>query len=291
MDGYGGSSVTAALGMVYGKSVHTIYAIDAKSGKTRWKFCPYGTSGECIYSSPTIAEGQLFFGDRNGLFHCLDAKTGKQIWWANTSRAENNDVNATAVYHDGMIIVANNAGIAIAFEPATGRQVWRQRLDSPSIHELHIYNGQVIVQTVSSIYSLNPSDGGIVQRHNWRGETIVAFVTIGDNMIVSSRYKKSLAGGVEDYERENIVRCMRNGELLFKCTTSSDIPGVRTNNKGRLLYESSYDGLEIIKAATGECIHHIKSKRGSLQPGIVDVRQEHIYLLTENGALYSLRHP
>ena len=56
--------------------MHTLYALDSRTGKSRWHFTANGP----IDSPPTIHRGLAFFGSRDGWVYCLDAKSGALVW-------------------------------------------------------------------------------------------------------------------------------------------------------------------------------------------------------------------
>ena len=58
------------------RDTHTLYALDAATGKQRWTF----TAGGRIDSPPTIHEGLVLFGSADGYVHCLRATDGKLAW-------------------------------------------------------------------------------------------------------------------------------------------------------------------------------------------------------------------
>ena len=72
------SSLTAAGGTVFVASVdqHSVLALDAATGETRWTF----TAGGRIDSPPTIAGGLALFGCRDGHVYCLRASDGALAW-------------------------------------------------------------------------------------------------------------------------------------------------------------------------------------------------------------------
>lgn len=76
-----GGRLTAPViagGLVYvaQTDAHTLFALDAESGKQVWKF----TAGARIDSPPTIHRGRLAFGAADGWVYCLDAKEGTLAW-------------------------------------------------------------------------------------------------------------------------------------------------------------------------------------------------------------------
>ncbi|MET9917528.1 PQQ-binding-like beta-propeller repeat protein [Streptomyces sp. NPDC006435] len=77
---------TVADGIVYIRSVHTVYALDATTGEKKWahaiKSNPYGGC-----STPAVVDGVVYVGsyegtgdDWEGRVLALDAATGKKKW-------------------------------------------------------------------------------------------------------------------------------------------------------------------------------------------------------------------
>jgi hypothetical protein len=290
--GLAASNVTYADETLYGMTSQTLFALDPATGHVRWTFSPYGTRREWMYSSPTIKDGRLFIGDRAGRFHCLSTKTGEWIWWRQTSRARNRNVNATAVVRGGLAIVATNGGLAIGFEAVTGCQVWRTRLDGSSISELCLFQKDVLVTTRRSIYLLSPSNGEVIHRWNWRGKE-VRFVAVAEEkvFVVVASEPKSVNGRAGSPKESARLICLRRDRVIFDQATSRFTCGLRWNHHSKELYESRIDGFGIIDAQAGMRTHEIKSADWSLNPGIVDIRDGIIYLLSMKGMIYALRHP
>jgi len=76
----------AADGRVYvaAKDQHTVYALDAKSGATRWTF----TAGARIDSSPSLHKGSVLFGCADGYLYNLRAEDGALAWCRRLAPAE-----------------------------------------------------------------------------------------------------------------------------------------------------------------------------------------------------------
>ncbi len=72
------SAPVAASDRVFVAAVdaHTVYALDAKSGKECWHF----TAGGRVDSPPTYAAGKVVFGAADGWVTCLRATDGVLIW-------------------------------------------------------------------------------------------------------------------------------------------------------------------------------------------------------------------
>jgi len=68
--------VAGGLAYIASTDEHTMYALNAKTGKQVWAF----TAGGRIDSSPTWDRGRLLFGSADGAVYCLDAKEGALAW-------------------------------------------------------------------------------------------------------------------------------------------------------------------------------------------------------------------
>ncbi len=72
------STMTAAGGKLFVAAIdrHTVYAVDAASGKTVWSY----TAGGRVDSPPTIAGGLVLFGCADGWVYCLRASDAALVW-------------------------------------------------------------------------------------------------------------------------------------------------------------------------------------------------------------------
>jgi outer membrane protein assembly factor BamB len=67
-----------ADGVVYQPSLdHKLYAIDAATGKEKWRF---DQSEASLGSTPVLKDGVLYFGSFNSNFYAISAADGKLIW-------------------------------------------------------------------------------------------------------------------------------------------------------------------------------------------------------------------
>lgn len=61
------------------------YAVDAETGKEKWRFEYRGVGGACgspewFWNSATVSGGVVYVGNSDGLLYALDAATGKERW-------------------------------------------------------------------------------------------------------------------------------------------------------------------------------------------------------------------
>ncbi|MFQ6035778.1 MAG: PQQ-binding-like beta-propeller repeat protein [Sedimentisphaerales bacterium] len=72
------SSLVAADGKLFVASIdeHTVFALDAETGKKLWSF----TAGGRVDSPPTYHAGSILFGSADGCVYCLRASDGELAW-------------------------------------------------------------------------------------------------------------------------------------------------------------------------------------------------------------------
>lgn len=277
-----GPSVCLHNGTLFAKTSNTLYAMDPRSGKEIWTFCPYGSESETIYSSPCVYRDHVYIGDRRGFFHCLDAKTGNTVWSRLTNRAENDDVNSTAIISRGLAVIATNAGTAVAYEARHGKMAWKTKLDGPSVSGLFLFRRKVSVLT-DSVYFLDPVSGKAQQKFNWpQSRTISAtatpthvFVVIGRPTPPDSHYQ---------------VLAIRGSDVITGTIEYPMYCWLRYISETNLVYLSNMGGIDLLASDEPKVVGRIQMPSEE-DVGLVDVKGRIIYALTTKGSVFALRHP
>jgi outer membrane protein assembly factor BamB len=119
------SSPVVWNGAVYfGSGDTNIYALDAASGKLKWKF----KTGDVVHASPAISDGTLFVGGWDSYFYALDAASGKEKWRFKTGEdAEIHNqvgIQSSAAVADGVVYFGCRDSNLYAVDAATGKQRW-----------------------------------------------------------------------------------------------------------------------------------------------------------------------
>lgn len=135
-----GGSITApvvARGMVLlaRKDNHTVYALDAGTGKAKWSF----TAGGGVDSAPTVHRGRVLFGAADGFVYCLALTDGELMWRFRAAPAEMHTVvmgqveslwpvhgsilvkNDTAYFAAGRSSYLDGGILLYGLDPATGK--------------------------------------------------------------------------------------------------------------------------------------------------------------------------
>jgi outer membrane protein assembly factor BamB len=114
------SSPAVADGIVYiGSRDGNLYAVDAKTGKRRWRW-----KAQVTDYSPVVSGGVVYVGYDLELF-ALDAATGRKHW----AFPMNNAVTGTApAVRDGTVYASGNNTL-YAVNAGTGRKRWSLELE------------------------------------------------------------------------------------------------------------------------------------------------------------------
>jgi len=140
------TSPVAVAGSVYvaAKDQHTIHALDAETGKEKWRF----TAAARIDSPPTLHNGRAFFGCADGWVYALHLGDGQLAWRYRAAPADQRivvrgqlesvwPVTGSVLIHDDRLLCTagrssflDNGMVLIHLDPATGKKLAERRLYS-----------------------------------------------------------------------------------------------------------------------------------------------------------------
>ena len=157
------SSLLLVHGLLYfGAWDHAVYAVDAETGKQRWRV---DTDGE-HNSSPAYVNGKVVIGNNAGSVYALDARTGAVRWRAASHAGflhghEYFYAAPTIAY--GRVFMGNTDGVLYAFGATTGQLLWARRLGTyvytaPAVWKQKVYAGTYD----GRFYALDAATGDVV---------------------------------------------------------------------------------------------------------------------------------
>jgi outer membrane protein assembly factor BamB len=162
---YSINSIAVSDGVVYaGSSDNNLYAIDATTGRERWRFTTMGS----IYSTPVIVAGVVYVGSYDHHLYAIDAATGTERW---RFAAGGSSVSSPLLVN-GFLYVGSLNGGYYAIEAATGTERWRFQTErsiealSPSFAHGIVY----IASRHGALYGIDAQTGIRVWELNWEKE-------------------------------------------------------------------------------------------------------------------------
>ena len=142
------SSPAVEGGLVYfGSGDHHVYALEAATGKLRWKF----QAGDVVHSSPAIADGRLYIGCWDGVMYALNAQTGA-LEWKFASGVDDTHfmqgIPGSPAVAGGILVFGSRDNFIYALSAASGKLLWkRENAGSWVISSPAIQNGVVYITT------------------------------------------------------------------------------------------------------------------------------------------------
>lgn len=108
----------------FGSEDGTVYALDKRTGRTRWTYKADGAvKGALAYS-----DGTLFFGDYGGRVHAIRARDGSRVWSVGTSGARfgfgSGQFYSTPAVAFGRVYLGNTDSRVYSFSAKDGSLAW-----------------------------------------------------------------------------------------------------------------------------------------------------------------------
>ena len=160
----------AANNMIYVSTARGLYALDADTGDTKWRYdteMPMGHSptviGDTLYvggfdkkvhainalngkrkwvfegslagfdTNPVVVNNRVYLGGRDGYFYALDARNGKLVWrYPESGQDPIGPITFSAAYKDNTLYFAANDNYAYALNAINGSLDWKHKLGGHS---------------------------------------------------------------------------------------------------------------------------------------------------------------
>ncbi|MDX3513511.1 PQQ-binding-like beta-propeller repeat protein [Streptomyces caniscabiei] len=157
-----------------------VYAVDAGTGKQRWKF----TTRSRVDESPTVVDGVVYACSLSGTAYAVDAGTGKQRWEFTTPGY----LQSAAAVVDGVVYISSGDRNLYALDAATGKQRWKfatVNVSAPTVVDGTVYlgDGNGDLSAVDADTGTQRWKSRIAKAHGLSAPTVVggtAYVGSGD---------------------------------------------------------------------------------------------------------------
>jgi outer membrane protein assembly factor BamB len=206
--------------VVFGAGDGYVYAVDAASGKSRWRA---KTSGR-VRGSPAVANGVVFIGSFDGRVYSFDLATGKERWHYDTEGAslksgnygfDRRSIQSSPAVDDGTVYVGARDGFVYALAASDGALRWKydHRISwinsSPAVVDGVVYDGS---SDAHFVQALDASSG----KELWRTD-------IGGAIVWSSPAVTAKQIFVGDGAGRLLVLDRTSGKLLATFRTGSGV--------------------------------------------------------------------
>ena len=153
--------------VVFGTMDGHLIAVDIKNGMRKWTFAVDGASFHfddrsndrtSIFCSPSISDGIVTVGGRDGFIYGVDLDTGKLKW--KTTHDGSSWILSTAISGDILYVGSGSAFILQAADLKTGKEIWRFKTKSAVFSSISITDNTLyFADMAGSVYALDRKSG------------------------------------------------------------------------------------------------------------------------------------
>ena len=158
--------------VVFGTQSGHLFALNRLAGTLRWKFATQGASHSfadagndttSIVSSPSISDGIVTFGARDGFLYAVDLATGQERW--HITHDGSSWIPSTAVDQGTVYVGSGSALIVQASDLRSGAEKWRFKTGGAIFSAVTLAGDQLLVADFAgNVYALDRATG----RERWR---------------------------------------------------------------------------------------------------------------------------
>ncbi|NPA26945.1 MAG: PQQ-binding-like beta-propeller repeat protein [Chloroflexi bacterium] len=118
---------------------HNVYALDAKTGKMRWKFATEGG----VVSQPASDGRYVYFGSQDQRIYAVRLQDAARMWTVETG----GPVHSSAALHEQLLIIGSDDGFLYTFRARTGSLLWRFNAGAPIRSSPRVAGGYIFFGT------------------------------------------------------------------------------------------------------------------------------------------------
>jgi outer membrane protein assembly factor BamB len=176
--------------VVFGTMDGHVVALRRSDGSQLWKFATKGASNHfadvgndttSIFTSPSIADGVVAIGGRDGFIYGIDLATGTQKW--RTTHDGSSWILSTAIKDQTLFIGSGSALIVQAADLKTGAEIWRFKPKGAIFSSLTLAGDAIYFSDFAGyLYAVNRMNGA----EYWRfpmGQRSLSSPILGDGVV------------------------------------------------------------------------------------------------------------
>ena len=146
-------------------------------------------------ATPTLSGGRVYTFGATGIVNALDARSGSVVWSRNAASDTHKKVPgwgfASSPLVVGDVVIVATAAALAAYDVATGNPRWFGPTDGWGYSSPHLSTidgvAQVLLLNGEGAISVAPTDGTLLWKHAWRGDSIVQpAVTANGDVLIGS---------------------------------------------------------------------------------------------------------
>ncbi len=153
--------------VIFGTMDGHVTAVDLQYGSLKWNFAVDGASYHfddksndrtSVFCSPSVANGIVTIGGRDGFVYGINAETGKLIW--KTTHDGSSWILSTAISGNTVYIGSGSALILQAADLKTGKELWRFKTKSGVFSSISITGNTLYFADIAgNVYALDKNTG------------------------------------------------------------------------------------------------------------------------------------
>jgi outer membrane protein assembly factor BamB len=305
-------------------SAGSVFALNAQTGKVKWK---YATGG--MYGTPVLADGAIYVAPESDEVIALDAATGAKRWtYTRPDGSRSTGFDGYVAVAGSTVFVACDAGSVYALNTADGKLLWQFKPLAPADHIYAppaVANGLVYDSSAGSsnaFYALDATTGAVRWKASAPGgfdgrplaTADAVYVGANDHNLYALDAKTGVVrwrfltndiawsrpangnGVVYVGSRDQNVYALNtaDGKLLWKVQTmgTAPTPPIPTGAAPTLVGDTLYVGAQggavyALKAADGAQIW--RHDLGAAVDNAPTVTDGAVFVTTQPGAVYALR--
>ena len=163
-----------------------VSAYNLKTGEPVWRHRDAArfwesNAGAGPRATPTLSNGRVYTLGGTGILNALDARDGSVVWSRNAATDTGTKFPdwgiASSPLVVGDVVIVATAGSLAAYDIATGKPRWFGPKDGWGYSSPHLATidgvAQVVLLNGPGAIGVAPSDGTVLWKHEWAGDSIV----------------------------------------------------------------------------------------------------------------------